>query len=544
MLTQTSVHTKVSPASPEPDQLNYTFTYQYNGPRPHAATQIGPWAYTYDANGNVIEQHWIGGQGGDNGQGNGGNDNGNHGNPKGGVHDNDGNFRFGHHQYGGAHGEGWGMQNPHYGQGGGLKDQSYVWDEENRLIHSFGPGGPTDYLYDYNGERALKRGEHGETWYIDRYYQIQNGHMIEKHIFVGDTRVVTRLEDSDFYDSGYEDHNIFYYHPDHLGSTTFVTTQDGHEWEHMEYTPYGQQWIDEGTDRSIITYRFTSKEYDSETGLYYYGARYLDPVTARWMTPDPIFKEYLPATPTSPQVGQENAGLPGQGGVFNAFNLALYSYSDNNPVKYLDPSGLAPGDQFSTMLAAVTDFGKTYNDDSIRKNAEYGATVYTQTNAGGLVTYTYSVPNRGEEAAVVPSLPPNGQQPVGIVHTHGAYSPYFQNNEFSPSDMEVAKSLGVPIYVATPNGSLQGFYPNSNTTALLSTSMPSDPNDPDRLNQISPYANMRDDPYHGLLGQLGDFLKTGGLELYRGAQSPQGNQNPSKNAASSPGVPKPKENEE
>jgi len=107
----------------------------------------------------------------------------------------------------------------------------------------------------------------------------------------------------------------------------------------MEYTPYGQQWIDEGTDRSIITYRFTSKEYDSETGLYYYGVRYLDPVTARWMTPDPALGRYLPATPTSIASQHANLTLPANGGVFNLFNLNPYGYSANNPVKYQDPTG-------------------------------------------------------------------------------------------------------------------------------------------------------------------------------------------------------------
>ncbi|HUZ18500.1 MAG TPA: RHS repeat-associated core domain-containing protein [Spirochaetia bacterium] len=107
----------------------------------------------------------------------------------------------------------------------------------------------------------------------------------------------------------------------------------------MEYTPYGQQWIDEGTDRSIITYRFTSKEYDGETGLYYYGARYLDAVTARWMTPEPAFASLLPQMPINKQARQNNQNLPGDGGVFNYLNLDVYHYAQNNPVQYSDPDG-------------------------------------------------------------------------------------------------------------------------------------------------------------------------------------------------------------
>jgi len=79
--------------------------------------------------------------------------------------------------------------------------------------------------------------------------------------------------------------------------------------------------------------KFTGKERDAETGLYYYGARYLDPKTGRWLSGDPAMGEYLPSS------GQEAGKLPGQGGVFNYVNLHSYHYAGNNPVKYADPDG-------------------------------------------------------------------------------------------------------------------------------------------------------------------------------------------------------------
>ena len=79
-------------------------------------------------------------------------------------------------------------------------------------------------------------------------------------------------------------------------------------------------------------------EYDAQTGLYYYGVRYLDPVAARWMTADPALGSYLPATPTSDQVRRQNGNLPGQGGVFNYLNLDVYHYAGNNPLEYSDPN--------------------------------------------------------------------------------------------------------------------------------------------------------------------------------------------------------------
>jgi RHS repeat-associated protein len=81
-------------------------------------------------------------------------------------------------------------------------------------------------------------------------------------------------------------------------------------------------------------YRFTSKELDTETGLYYFGARYLDPQVSRWVSPDPAFEDYLP--------NEGNVNLPGQGGVFNPININIYCYSWNNPLKYIDPYGFEP----------------------------------------------------------------------------------------------------------------------------------------------------------------------------------------------------------
>jgi RHS repeat-associated protein len=85
--------------------------------------------------------------------------------------------------------------------------------------------------------------------------------------------------------------------------------------------------------------KISSKELDPETGFYYYGARYLDPRTSRWLSGDPAIGEYLPAAPVSDEAKKSNGNLPGQGGVFNLVNLHVYHYAGNNPVKYVDPDG-------------------------------------------------------------------------------------------------------------------------------------------------------------------------------------------------------------
>ena len=70
-------------------------------------------------------------------------------------------------------------------------------------------------------------------------------------------------------------------------------------------------------------------ELDTETGLYYYGARYLDPRYSRWLSGDPAVGEYMAGTSA------------GEGGIYNTVNLNVYHYGGNNPVKYVDPDGRA-----------------------------------------------------------------------------------------------------------------------------------------------------------------------------------------------------------
>jgi RHS repeat-associated protein len=82
-----------------------------------------------------------------------------------------------------------------------------------------------------------------------------------------------------------------------------------------------------------MPYKFTSKIQDEETGLYYFGARYYEPKLSRWINTDPAVEKYLP------KVGQGDEKLPCYGGIFNSINHNLYTYSANNPIKFIDLDG-------------------------------------------------------------------------------------------------------------------------------------------------------------------------------------------------------------
>ena len=105
----------------------------------------------------------------------------------------------------------------------------------------------------------------------------------------------------------------FFYHSDHLGSTSYITDDKANITQYDAYLPYGELLVDEHSSSENMPYKFNGKEMDEETGLYYYGARYLNPVTSLWYGVDPLAEKYVTT-----------------GG---------YVYTLDNPVKLVDTDG-------------------------------------------------------------------------------------------------------------------------------------------------------------------------------------------------------------
>ena len=106
---------------------------------------------------------------------------------------------------------------------------------------------------------------------------------------------------------------IFFYHSDHLGSTSYITDAKANITQFDAYLPYGELLVDEHSTSEEMPYKFNGKEFDEETGLYYYGARYMNPRTSLWYGVDPLAEKY-----------------PSVGG---------YVYCMENPTKLIDPNG-------------------------------------------------------------------------------------------------------------------------------------------------------------------------------------------------------------
>ena len=105
----------------------------------------------------------------------------------------------------------------------------------------------------------------------------------------------------------------FFYHSDHLGSTSYITDDKANITQYDAYLPYGELLVDEHSSSEDLPYKFNGKQFDEETGLYYYGARYLNPITSLWYGVDPLTEKYK--------------------------SIGAYVYCIGNPLKFVDSKG-------------------------------------------------------------------------------------------------------------------------------------------------------------------------------------------------------------
>jgi len=147
----------------------------------------------------------------------------------------------------------------------------------------------------------------------------------------------------------------FYYHFDALGSVVGLTNSGGNMVELYEYSVYGQ--VAASDENHPNRFMFTGREFDKDTGLYYYRARYYNPEIGRFLQTDPI----------------------GYGDGMN-----MYRYCRNSPVISCDPSG-----QWTEAIQQAVDAAK-----AVKALVDYPVVVIGMQRGSEVVVHAYQIQSR------------------------------------------------------------------------------------------------------------------------------------------------------
>jgi RHS repeat-associated protein len=189
--------------------------------------------------------------------------------------------------------------------GAGPSDFCIEWDAENRLTRVLNGGTEVvRYRYDGKGQRVEKTVGGTTTSFV-----LDGAEVLEERTGVNTTRYVHGPSVDQHWARQDPGGAVSYYVADHLGSIVQTTNASATVTLTREYDPWGTMLQGSSTSG----YAYTGREWDAETGLYYYRARYYDPKIGRLLSEDPIeFK----------------------GGI------NFYTYVGSNPTSVVDPYGL------------------------------------------------------------------------------------------------------------------------------------------------------------------------------------------------------------
>jgi RHS repeat-associated protein len=185
---------------------------------------------------------------------------------------------------------------------------NYTWDYDDRLTSATlpGSGGTVSYRYDPFGRRIYKSSSAGTSMFA---YDADN--LIEETNSTGGA--VARYSQGLNIDEPLAElrsATTSYYQADGLGSITTLSNAAGAVAANYSYDSFGN--ITAASGSIANNFRYTGREWDSETSFYYYRARYYDPASGRFLSEDPI-------------------GFNG--------GVNFFSYTANSPLNLTDPSG-------------------------------------------------------------------------------------------------------------------------------------------------------------------------------------------------------------
>ena len=147
--------------------------------------------------------------------------------------------------------------------------------------------------------------------------------------------------------------DLYYYHSDHLGSSSFITDANGITTQHLQYLPFGELFVEQRDNANYFTpYKFSAKEKDEETSYSYFGARYLASDFSLWLSVDPLADKYP--------------------------NISPYAYCAWNPVKFSDPTGMivepTDNEQVNNRINPNhKDYNKAFHEQYLRLDADQNA---------------------------------------------------------------------------------------------------------------------------------------------------------------------------
>jgi RHS repeat-associated protein len=343
------------------------------------------------------------------------------------------------------------------------------WNYQDMLSHvNRGGGGVVHYTYNSGKTRTRKvaldpaGNIQWERIYLDGfevYRKYKGGAIVEEietlHLMDGDSRFL-QIEDVIQTDNPRLDTGVLlrYQYSNHLGSAVLELDGQAKIISYEEYHPYGTaayRAISSNIRATANRYRYTGKERDEESGLYYHGARYYAAWLGRWTAADPA---------------EVSAGLN------------LYEYCFNNPMHYIDLSGLAPGQLFNTQKDALENLFYEYFGETDYTKYEFGYSLYKVTTeveacenankscAG--ISYSYLKPVLSEpekvkqRKSIVHGIP---ESTNAISYEHYAYGhshPY--GNNFSGHDGDLSFVVNEVIasggytkreYLLTPEGNVK-----------------------------------------------------------------------------------------
>ena len=191
---------------------------------------------------------------------------------------------------------------------------TYSWDQASRLTSIDGPGGLRLFNYDAFGQ--MISGEQNYVWNyafsLPVIAVVRQGEAdLRYYVYFPNGAVLYSIEASD--------NSRHFYHFDEVGNTVFLTGDDGGVTDSYGVTPYGEVVTRSGNTENPFTFlgAYGVKQI-AGTSLFYMRQRWYDGTAARFLTTDPLF-------------------LP------DPLSINPYQYARANPLRFVDPTGLAPG---------------------------------------------------------------------------------------------------------------------------------------------------------------------------------------------------------